>query len=275
VFKPTYDIDMAYSHLHKGVRRIAGAYLRALLKVDLKQISLRTQVLKKKAKDPYDAFRWMRQLHRTYGFVPLYFILSADRTTKFDKNIHPLHPAMMRVIKNLAKEGGIGIHPSYYSTKGDVLQQEKTMLEKVVGQSTTLSRQHYIKVVMPHTYHMLLRNNITEDYSMGYGSHLGFRAGTGSPFLWYDIENETTTELRVFPFCFMDTTAHYDMQLTTLQSFEKLQAMTRLLEETGSTLITIFHNFSLGTDEEWRGWRQAYELFLHNKSQVRGVSVFS
>ncbi len=266
-FRPTYDIDMAYSHLYKGIGRIAGAYLRALLRIDMKQINMRTQVLKKKQKDPYDSFRWLRQLHKEYGFVPLYFVLSAVRTTRYDKNIHPHHPAMVRVIKNLAKEGSIGIHPSYYSVENDIFVKEKTMLEQIAGRSTSVSRQHYIRAVVPHTYRRLLQHSITEDYTMGYGSHLGFRAGTGSSFFWYDIENEKVTPLRIHPFCFMDTTAHYEMSLTTLQSFEKLQAMCKALEQTGSTLITVFHNFSLGTDEEWKGWRQAYELFMHTMSK--------
>jgi hypothetical protein len=268
-FRPTYDIDMAYSHLHKGAGRIAGAYLRALLHADMKQISLRTQVLKKKQKDPYDAFRWMRQLHKEYGYVPIYFVLSAKRTTDFDKNIHPQHPAMVRVIKNLVKEGSVGIHPSYYSDKDDTMAQEQAILAKVAGKGTSLSRQHYIKLVMPDTYEMLLRNNITEDFSMGYGSHLGFRAGTGSSFLWYDLSTEKISPLRVHPFCFMDSTAHYEAKLTIYQAFEKLEAMSKLLEETGSTLVTVFHNYSLGTDEIWKGWRQAYELFMYGKAQRR------
>jgi hypothetical protein len=267
VYKPTYDIDMAYSHLHKGVGRIAGAYLRALLTADLKQINLRTQVLKKKQKDPFDSFRWLRQLHKEYGFIPTYFVLAARRTTKFDKNIHPEHPAMVRVIKNLVKEGRIGIHPSYYSTEEGVLQAEHALLEKVAETGTTISRQHYIKAVQPHTYRQLLGHNITEDYSMGYGTHLGFRAGTGCSFLWYDVAQEQATTLRVYPFCFMDTTAHYEAKLTTQQSFERLERMCKQLEETGSMLITVFHNFSLGTDDEWKGWRQAYELFLHARAK--------
>ncbi len=82
-FQPTYDIDMAYSHLHKGVGRIVGAYMRALLKGDVRQISERTQVLKKKQKDPYDSFRWLRQLHKEYDCKPIYFILSSFKTTPF------------------------------------------------------------------------------------------------------------------------------------------------------------------------------------------------
>ncbi|NDC43001.1 MAG: hypothetical protein EBZ77_15865, partial [Chitinophagia bacterium] len=53
-FTPTYDIDIAYSHAYKGFGRLAGAYVRALLKGDLEQIAERTQVLKKKQRDPYD-----------------------------------------------------------------------------------------------------------------------------------------------------------------------------------------------------------------------------
>lgn len=262
-FHATYDIDMAYSHLHKGVGRIAGAFLRALLRADLRQIGQRSRVLRKKQKDPYDAFRWMRQVHKEYEVAPTYFVLSALRTTRFDKNIHPQHPAMVRVIKNLAREGRVGIHPSYYAQEGEAMRQEKRVLEHVAGHATCISRQHYIRAVVPHTQRMLMGEGITDDYSMGYGTHLGFRAGTGSPFAWYDLEREQVTALRIHPFCFMDTTAHYDSGLDAQQAFTQLAHMTAALRRTGGTLTTIFHNFSLGTAEEWKGWRQAYELFLH------------
>jgi hypothetical protein len=64
----------------------------------------------------------------------------------------------------------------------------------------------------------------------------------------------------------MDTTAHYEIRLSPQEAIEKLNSMTKVLEKTGSTLTTIFHNFSLGTSSEWRGWRQAYEHFMHEKS---------
>ncbi len=264
-FQPTYDIDMAYSHIHKGASRIVGAYMRAFLKGDLRQIAERTKVLKKKQKDPFDSFRWLRQLHREYDAKPLYFVLSATKTTAFDKNIHPQHPAMMRVIKNLVKDGSIGIHPSYYSTENSVMKEEMRLLESISGKDVRISRQHYIRIKIPETCRQLLHNNIREDYSMGYGSHFGFRAGTGNSFLWYDLENDMITDLRIHPFCFMDTTAHYEAKLSVPDAFEKLNAMSKILERTGSTLITVFHNFSLGTSHEWKGWRQAYEHFMQEK----------
>jgi hypothetical protein len=268
LYQPTYDIDMAFSHLHKGVSRIVGAYMRALLKGDVLQISERTQVLKKKQKDPYDSFRWLRQLHKEYDCKPLYFVLSSFKTTPFDKNIHPQHPAMMRVIKNLAKEAVIGIHPSYYSGFDDTMVKEQKMLEHIAARRISISRQHYIRIKAPDTYRLLLKNAIADDYSMGYGSHLGFRAGTGHSFLWYDLEKEEITPLRVHPFCFMDTTAHYELKLSPSEAFAKLEAMSKILEKTGSTLVTVFHNFSLGTSNEWKGWRQSYEHFLQEKSAI-------
>ncbi len=268
IFQPTYDIDMAYSHLYKGVGRIMGAYVRALIKGDVKQINERTKVLKKKQKDPYDSFRWLRQLHKQYELRPLYFVLCSLKTTQYDKNVHPEHPAMVRVIKNLAKEGTIGMHPSYYHDRSTVMDSEKAVLEQVSGTTINISRQHYIRVRLPQTYHMLLEKGITEDYSMGYGSHLGFRAGTGNSFPWYDLEKEMVTALRIYPFCFMDTTAHHESKLSVAEAFGRLDAMAAKLQQTGSTMITVFHNFSLGTSAEWKGWRNAYDHFIREQATI-------
>lgn len=261
-FTPSYDIDMAYSHAYKGFKRIIGAYIKALLKGDVEQITHRTQVLKKKVTDPYDSFAWTRHQHEANHLRPLYFILCALRTTPFDKNIHPRHPAMIRVIKQLAKEGSVGIHPSYYATHYDQVAKEKGVLYDVMGKPVNISRQHYIRLILPTTYQVLMDNNITDDYSMGYGTHIGFRAGTGASFPWYDLLKETVAPIRIHPFCFMDTTAHFDMQLGVDEAFHKLKKMTAALKENNSTLVPIFHNFSLGTDPQWTGWSEAYGKFL-------------
>ena len=261
-FQPTYDIDIAYSHIFKGIKRIVGAYIKAIMKGDLQQINERTQVLKKKQTDPYDSFSWLRNVHSRLGYRPIYFVLCALKTTAYDKNIHPRHPAMIRVIKQLAKEGEVGIHPSFYANKYDVMAKETDTLARITGHTIAISRQHYIKLDIPKTFRLLIDNEITDDYSMGYGAAPGFRAGTGSSFLWYDLEHEKTSALRVHPFCFMDTTAHYEGGMTAADAFTTLEGMKASLMQTGSTLITIFHNFSLGTAHEWAGWASAYEQFL-------------
>lgn len=264
-FTPTYDIDIAYSHSHKGFARIAGAYGKALIKGDMQLILEKVQVMKKRQPDPYDSFAWIHSQHEALGMKPIYFILCALKTTAFDKNIHPQHPAMTRVIKQLAREGAIGIHPSYTATKAEVLQSELDTLEEVVQQPITISRQHYIKLHMPSTYKLLVSLGIKEDYSMGYGKYLGFRAGTGSAFQWYNLETEAATNLRIHPFCFMDTTAHFEQKLTANEAFTIAEKMYAALSRTGSNMHTIMHNFSLGTSKEWMGWQSAYAEFLQRR----------
>ena len=260
-YQPTYDIDIAYSYLHKGRRRTLGGYTKDLLSGNIKNVRERYRVLHGQ-KDPYDSFFEMQELHKRYNIKPIFFILAAPAATNYDKNIPPTHPEMQKLIKRLSHNAWVGIHPSYHTDRNNELQAEKKVLEKITDKNITLSRQHYIKLKLPDTYRELIENGINSDYSMGYGTHLGFRAGTGKSFLWYDVLNEAITGLRIYPFCFMDTTAFYGEKLSATDAFNALREMTKKLQRTHSMLITIFHNFSLGTSDEWAGWATAYEMFL-------------
>jgi hypothetical protein len=262
-FQPSYDIDIAYSYLHKGRTRSIGAFLRDLLKVNTTGVKERISVGRGKQRDPFDSFDTIMEWHRQYGYSPLYFILASLQTTDFDKNILPTKPRMQELISELASDGTIGIHPSYYSDKyPEYMRREKNTLEQITGKLIDQSRQHYIKLKMPDTYRSLIALGIKDDHSMGYGSHLGFRAGTGASFLWYDLHAEDITALRVHPFCFMDTTARYEEALSPAEAMTVLNGMRKVLQQSNSTLTTIFHNFSLGTSREWKGWREAYQNFI-------------
>jgi len=249
--------------MYKGVKRIAGAYLRALLKGHLEGIAEKTHVLKKKKPDPYDSFQWMHELHKSNRVRPKFFILAAHKTTPYDKNIRPSHPAMVRLVRQLSKDGDVGVHPSYFSDKAGVVQQEKQSLENIIGSTINISRQHYIRFQIPATPRLLIEFGINEDYSMGYGACLGFRAGTGRSFLWYDLEKEATTALRLHPFCFMDSTAAGTFT-GAKAAFTELEIMKKRLAESDSELITIFHNSALGTAAEWAGWQHEYEAFMRS-----------
>ena len=266
-YTPTYDIDMAYSYLHKGTRRNIAGFLRDILKANFKAIINRKDVLLLNKLDPFDSFLYMEKLHSENNLKPIYFILAALKPTSYDKNINPTHEVMQKQIKRWKKRAEIGLHPSYYSSSEEVLSDEKHVLESVVGEYVFASRQHYIKVQLPTTYRHLIQKGIRNDYSMGYPSALGFRAGTGRSFNWYDLMLEEKTKLRIHPFCFMDSTAHFVLILSVEESFAALMRMKDTLQKTGSTLITIFHNFSLGNDENWKGWRDAYSLFLRDLNE--------
>jgi len=261
-YRPTYDIDIAFSYKFKGFARTAGAFAKDLLQRNFSNFTERAAVVFSSKQDPYDSFDWLRQLHKQYGLRPHYFVLSTLSTTAFDKNIHPEKASMQQLIRSFEGEGSVGLHPSYYSFRKEVFTEEKKILERIVQAEVTQSRQHYIRLQMPQTYRFLTEQRISDDWSMGYGSHLGFRAGTGRAFYWYDFEKEKQSLLKLHPFCFMDSTAHFEGRLTSEEAFSKLNAMTEVLKETKSELVTVFHNFSLGSDAQWKGWKDAYENFI-------------
>lgn len=262
-FKPTYDIDIAWSYLHKSPKRLLAASVRDVLYGRFKIVSERIAVVSGKKADPYDSFLWLKELHEVHNLACHYFILATGHSSLFDKNIPPLHPAMEVLIKSLASEGALGLHPSYFTDQNfQKLLSEKTVLSQIAGLDITTSRQHYIRLFMPATYRALMAAGIEKDYSMGYATALGFRAGTSHSFLWYDLEQEKHTAFRVYPFCFMDTTAHYDLGLNTATAFLRLRQITCQLQACGGVLITVFHNFSLGSDNVWNGWKDAYQGFI-------------
>lgn len=51
----------------------------------------------------------------------------------------------------------------------------------------------------PKSYLHLIKNEIISDYRMGYAKTIGFRAGTCTPFFWYDLQLEKTTHLLIHP----------------------------------------------------------------------------
>jgi hypothetical protein len=267
-FLPSYDIDIAFSYKYKGWKRTLGGLARDLVKGNFQKVKTRLLVLTGAEIDPYDSFGWLRHQHSLLNIHPLYFVLASMKTTAFDKNNHPGHEQMKGLICSFGNEGAIGLHPSYDSYREEVFGKEKDFLEKTIGGSITKSRQHYIRLKIPDTYRQLLQYGILHDYSMGYGSKFGFRAGTGRSFNWYDLKKEIETRLIIHPFCFMDSTARFEEKLDTENAFERLDKMKEILERTGSTLITVFHNFSLGKDPGWVGWSEGYKAFLEKAGKI-------
>lgn len=260
-FKATYDIDIAFSWRYKSIKRTVGTWAKNLFTRPAAGVQ-QLLVLSGLRPDPFDCFNWLEHLHREQSILPQYFVLVAGKTTRYDKNNLPGHPAMKRLIADLSRQGHVALHPSYYSHNETIFSAETKTLESITGQKNIRSRQHYLRWRLPESYRFLQQRGISEDWSMGFGAAAGFRAGTGRSFLWFDLEQETSTTLRIYPFCFMDSTAHFEMKLKPEEAFSKLDAMAGYLRATGSCLTTVFHNFSLGSDPQWNGWRDEYARFI-------------
>lgn len=60
------------------------------------------------------------------------------------------------------------------------------------------------RLKIPKSYLRLTTKNINQDYSMYYPDTPGFRAGTCSPFYWYDLEIEAQSQLKIYPIALTD-----------------------------------------------------------------------
>ncbi|RYY91927.1 MAG: hypothetical protein EOO11_22005, partial [Chitinophagaceae bacterium] len=108
-FRPTYDIDMAWSYRHKGFVRNAGGLLRSLLYRDGKA-GERLRVLLRGACDPFDCYDFLDELHGRLPVAPHYFIHTGTRRTVYDKNIPLQQPAMQALVRRLYRNAAVGLH---------------------------------------------------------------------------------------------------------------------------------------------------------------------
>lgn len=261
-FIPTYDIDQAWSYYQKGITRNVGGLLRDIYQLNLSKIGQRFRVLFGKEKDPFDNFNYLFTLQKQYKLKPIYFILFAS-LGPFDKNISPDNNTFRTLIKSIADKAKIGIHLSYASNENpDLIKKESRDLGKVVKVEITRSRQHFLKLHLPETYRDLLAIDLMEDYTMGYAAEPGFRAGICTPFYFYDLDYETETKLRVFPFAVMDGTLRDYKDVGIEEAKAIIQTLIYEVKSVNGTFVSLWHNESFSDQDRWKGWREVYSYLL-------------
>lgn len=261
-FQPTYDIDAAWAYLHKGPFRSLGATFRDLLNHDFKEIRTRWRVLHKKQADPFDTFKLQLELQKKYRLRPIYFILFAEYGLN-DKNTPVRNPHFRQLIKILADYAPVGIHPSFGSfLNKPKLRSEIHSLAAVLNREITKSRQHFLRLSLPATYHHLIDLDITDDYTMGYASQPGFRAGIATSFPFYDLDHDLPTNLEIHPITLMDGTLRDYLALDHEKALQTAFQLCREVKEVGGTFTTLWHNETLSNEKRWKGWVELYEEII-------------
>jgi len=257
-FKPTFDIDNAYAFKNKNIIRTIGALVKSALQnnSDFKQ---RIRVLLGKEQDPYDNYDYLEEVNKNHNIDPLYFVLTED-VGPYDKNIEPRSNAFKELLLRFRKTGQVGIHPSYGSNRSKkILSYELKLLSKLNKSKIEFSRQHYLKLSFPQTYELLIENNISHDYSMGFAESTGFRAGICSPYPFYNLKDESETKLMIYPFSFMESTFMYYNKLNISEIKEQLKSIIQEVKSVDGEFIAIWHNESLGDTGKWKDWREIFE----------------
>jgi hypothetical protein len=258
-FISTIDIDNAYAYREKGFTRSIGGYLKSFSTFDIEEIIERTRVLLGLQKDPYDTYAFQLEIIKKYKLKSIYFFLLGDYGVN-DKNLPIESKKFQSLIKMLGDYARVGIHPSYGSNKSkEQLKKEVERLSHVLHREVTESRQHFLKLTFPETYRNLIDLDITDDYTMGFASQIGYRASICSPFNFYDLDMELETKLKIHPFAVMEGTLKYYMKVHPEDAMKKIKPLIDEAKAVNGTFISLWHNDTLNDSKLWKGWQAVYE----------------
>jgi hypothetical protein len=256
---PTFDIDNAFAFQHKNFFRTQLGTLKDHYLKRQGRISDRKKVLAGEMKDPYDTFDFMQSIAQMGQKINIFWLLGDYG--QYDKNLPHFHPVQRALIQRMSEVTEIGIHASFASNENEAqLGVEIERLRDITEMPITRNRQHFLMLNLPFTYQSMIRQGITDDYSMGYADIVGFRAGTARVFTWFDLHKNDSTSLRIHPFAYMDGTLNEYLKLTVEESKEKIDGLFKEVCHYGGQFSYIWHNETIGNYAHWNGWK---DVFTH------------
>jgi hypothetical protein len=265
-FVPTFDIDNTYAFLWKEGWRKWLSSAKDLLQRNKSRRILRNNVLAGNANDPYDCFDYLQSIAVTFPQTRFFWLLGDF--AEFDKNISWLdkrHQQLIRAIRNVAH---VGLHPSYASNTNEMkLQTESERLASILAEKPIESRQHFLKLYLPHTYQKLIQCGFERDFSMGFADEIGFRAGTAHPYLFFDLSKNEATPFEIWPFAYMDGTLHSYKKWSIEESEIHIRQLVNEVKKMGGIFSCIWHNETIAEAGDWKDWKQVFEFTMNQFKQ--------
>lgn len=258
---PTFDIDNTFAFKWKSGVRMWLSILRDWINRDRLRIESRKAVRRGQEKDPFDTYSYILEIKKRGFDVHLFWLLGDY--SKYDRNISNLDIRHQQFIEKMASKVHLGLHPSYKSnTSNLILRKEKLKIDTILGRSTSISRQHFLKLNIPITYNNLIKNGFSEDFTMGYADEVGFRAGTAKPFRFFDLSKNMLTDYLIHPFVYMDGTLHEYKNWNIDESKIQIKKLYDEVYRYGGDFTFIWHNETIADYRKWRGWYEVLEYTL-------------
>lgn len=238
----TIDVDNLFAYRCKGLVRSVGAGLKDLLRADFYNLKQRLKVLSGKASDPFDIYEDISGFCAAQH-IPLFYFFLFRSGTRYDRTVNPASGAFKKVLGRVrGKKAWAGLHPSYDTlVDAGLLKKEIRTFSEELQERVTVSRQHYLRFDIRRTPNELLGNGILADFTMGFASSPGFRAGTSRPFFYYDFLAEKKTELLFVPFCVMDGAYTVYGQGGAEEAYRSMLQLAREVKKTRGLFISVFH----------------------------------
>lgn len=260
----TVDLDNGFKYLGRSWWRTLGSWTRDLVQVDLHEVRERWKVIARNEPDPFILDEAVLGAFDRCADRSVAFVLAADRG-EWDHAVEVERPIYSAYLRHLAERMEIGVHPSYPSGgNAELIGRERERLSKALGLDVALSRQHFLRFRTPATFRAAIGAGLREEHSMGHHDRLGFRAGTCTPYRWYDLERDLATDLVIHPFCVMDNTLRHKLLMEPEAAVAEVRPLIAAVRKVRGTFTGLWHESFLACTKSSGPWREAILRIIHD-----------
>ena len=261
VIHPVVEASVPYAYNQKGFFRSLIGYLDNLVHGEFRSIIERTQVVLGLKRDPLDTFKWLINTARHSSFkLTVFFLLGESQ--RFEESLNTQRHKFKLLLKYVSDYKEVGLIFSFGAlTNHDMLKSEKRRMEHITNRDLVSSMNADFLVNLPEIYRNLVELEVKNDFTMVFPDTAGFRAGTCTPFLFYDLDYEIKTPLLIHPAAM--TTFAFKTKYTS--DVEKIvNNYLSEVERVKGTFIIVFSNKNFSRTPENKVWRK---IFSENLSQ--------
>ncbi len=193
-------VEKAYKYRKHGISRSIVGFLSDTFRFRFKEIYTRIKTWFIPDKDPYNIYDELVKHRDQLGFE-IFFMFQLGDYSIYTKNINHRKRVYKKLIKSMGDYCETGLLPSYEAIQDfDMFKKEIKRFEQIANHELTNILIKDRGINFPDFYVSLDKTDIEHDFSMGYYDQIGFRAGTCTPFLFYDLNLEQASPIEFHPY---------------------------------------------------------------------------
>lgn len=257
-FKTTNVLAVAevYKYRAKGMMRNFGGAFYDLFHFRFGDILERIKTLLFLTKDPYDVYEKLLSFSKQNDINWEFMFQLSDYSLR-NKNIGHNKLKYHALIKSMGDYGKIGLLLGYEALHSlTELKKEKKRWESIVNRDLDMALSDEYDLNLPQLYNNYDTLEIGWDYSMGFSEEIGFRAGTCTPFLYYDLNFERISPLVLKPTACNSSSFETSLFLEVERTLEQVKSD---VEKVNGNLIMIYKNSDFEESEHEKKYFQLLE----------------
>jgi hypothetical protein len=257
------DASQPFAFVQRGFLRAVMGFGSDLWKMKMRSIITRGQVLMTLRKDPYNTFNWIINTAKRSVSKHTFFFRLGD-SSNYKEGINTKRMKFKLLVKFISdyKEVGL-IFSSDTLVDYEKVKKEKERMEDITNRILRSSMNAHYIVNLPAIYRNLVELEVEEDFTMVYENKVGFRAGTCTPFLFYDLDSETKTPLIIHPLAF--TTSAFEKKYDS-EINKTCNMLYDAVDQVNGTFSVVFSNRDFTSSEKNKTWRYIFS----EKLQIHG-----